>query len=90
MMCNYYKLGTNCVPATNAITSNQKYFPKIENQYTPYRVDAKKDVSKDMSKDVKKIESDYETLVDEIVKVLLSKKVDKVKNFDDSKVCKTC
>jgi hypothetical protein len=86
MMCNYYKLGTNCVPVTNAITSNQKYFPKTENQYTPHRVVVKKD----MSKDVKKIESDYETLVDEIVKVLLSKKVDNVKNFDDSKACKTC
>lgn len=88
MMCNYYKLGTNCVPVTNAITSNEKYFPKIENQYTPYRVVAKKATSKDIKEGGG--ESEYETLVNEIVKVLLSKKVDNVKNFDDSKACKTC
>ncbi len=78
---SYYKLGTNCEPATIALTSNSKFLQPLSNLYNIHykthekiKKERKDDINKDMLKEL----SD-----------LASKRVEKIKQFKD-KSCSSC
>jgi ribosome recycling factor len=79
---SYYKLGTNCEPATIALTSNSKFLQPLSNLYNIHyktheqikKENKKDDISEDMLREL----SD-----------LVSKRVEKIKQFND-KSCTSC
>jgi len=79
---SYYKLGTNCEPATIALTSNSKFLQPLSTLYNIHyktrdqiqKENKKDDIPEDMLKEL----SD-----------LASKRVEKIKQFKD-KSCTSC
>ena len=78
---SYYKLGTNCEPATIALTSNSKFLQPLSNLYNIHyktQDEIKKEHKDIINKDILKELSD-----------LASKRVEKIKQFED-KSCSSC